>query len=204
MARLRCASSLGIGCSCRPCQTQYRMNLSVDRVPSPLGMLTIVTNDDTLVALDFDDSSHRMHRLLKRHYGGVKLCVARERIGARDALDAYFAGDLCAINALPISTGGNVFARSVWKALRAIAPGTTEGYGDLAARIGRPRAARAVGLANSANPIAIVVPCHRVIGANRTLTGYAGGLARKEWLPRHEGAAPLFDMNRTHVRSRSI
>ena len=104
------------------------------------------------------------------------------------ALDAYFAGDLNALDAVPIETGGSEFQRSVWAALRAIPAGTTTGYGRLAAQLGKPGAARAVGLANGSNPIGIVVPCHRVIGADGTLTGYAGGVARKEWLLRHEGA----------------
>ena len=104
-------------------------------------------------------------------------------------LRAYFAGDLRATEALAVETGGTPFQQDVWSELRRIAPGSTLTYGELAVRLGRgPAASRAVGLANSLNPVAIVVPCHRVIGANAGLTGYAGGLDKKAWLLRHEGA----------------
>jgi O-6-methylguanine DNA methyltransferase len=103
------------------------------------------------------------------------------------ALDGYFAGDLTAVDAVPVATGGTEFQKSVWAALRSIPAGETRGYGALAAAIGKPGAARAVGLANGMNPIGIVVPCHRVIGASGALTGYAGGVERKRWLLAHEG-----------------
>jgi methylated-DNA-[protein]-cysteine S-methyltransferase len=94
-----------------------------------------------------------------------------------------------ALDGLTVTTGGTDFQRSVWKALRAIPAGETRTYGQLAAAIGSPKAVRAVGLANGRNPVALIVPCHRVIGANGTLTGYAGGLERKRWLLQHEGAS---------------
>jgi methylated-DNA-[protein]-cysteine S-methyltransferase len=94
---------------------------------------------------------------------------------------------LTAIDSLPVKTGGTVFQRSVWAALRTIPTGKTTTYGRLAAGLSRPKAVRAVGMANGANPISIVVPCHRVIGADATLTGYGGGLERKRWLLQHEG-----------------
>ncbi len=103
-------------------------------------------------------------------------------------MTAYFAGDLAAIEALPTATGGTAFQRAVWAALRDVRAGRTVAYGDIAAAIGRPGAMRAVGMANGANPIAIVVPCHRIIGRSGMLTGYAGGLARKQWLLTHERA----------------
>jgi len=103
-----------------------------------------------------------------------------------DPLDAYFAGRLEAIDAILVKTGGTAFQRAVWSALRRIPVGQTTSYGALAAAIDRPRAVRAVGLANGSNPIGVVVPCHRVIGANGSLTGYAGGLERKRWLLAHE------------------
>ena len=106
----------------------------------------------------------------------------------RDALAAWFAGDLGALDGLPVKTGGTPFQRAVWKALRDIPAGETRTYGQLATAIGAPRAVRAVGLANGANPVGVIVPCHRVIGANGTLTGYAGGLERKRWLLAHEAA----------------
>jgi methylated-DNA-[protein]-cysteine S-methyltransferase len=103
---------------------------------------------------------------------------------------AYFGGDLAAIDALPVATGGTEFQRAVWDELRRIPCGGSISYSELARRIGRPAAIRAVGLANGANPIGIVVPCHRVIGANGTLTGYGGGIERKRWLLAHERVAP--------------
>ena len=105
----------------------------------------------------------------------------------RDNLAAYFAGDLDALGRIPWATGGTPFQRSVWTALADIPAGTTMTYGALAAQIGAPRAVRAVGHANGANPISVVVPCHRLVGANGTLTGYGGGLHRKQWLLEHEG-----------------
>src|SRR5262245_5687963 len=103
----------------------------------------------------------------------------------RDQLRAYFAGELRTFD-LPLATGGTEFQRKVWAALRAIPFGTTISYAELARRVGRPGAARAVGSANGRNPVGIVVPCHRVIAADGTLGGYGGGLDRKEWLIQHE------------------
>jgi methylated-DNA-[protein]-cysteine S-methyltransferase len=98
----------------------------------------------------------------------------------------YFAGELAALNELPVRTAGTPFQREVWRALREIPHGTTVSYGKLAEQIGRPKAVRAVGLANGSNPIGVVVPCHRVIGSNGSLTGYGGGIERKRWLLEHE------------------
>jgi methylated-DNA-[protein]-cysteine S-methyltransferase len=109
----------------------------------------------------------------------------------RRAVEAYFGGDLTAFDAVVVKTGGTVFQQAVWAALRAIPAGETRSYGQLAAAIGSPRAVRAVGLANGSNPVGVIVPCHRVIGANGTLTGYAGGLERKRWLLAHEAGGRL-------------
>ncbi len=165
------------------------MHLTLSRYAAPEAELLLVTEGDTLRALDFADFEARMRTLLTRHYGAVTLTDGPLPASIAAALDAYFAGDLTALDAVPVATGGSAFQRSVWAALRAIPAGTTTGYGALAAALGKPGAARAVGLANGANPIGIVVPCHRVIGADGRLTGYAGGIGRKEWLLRHEGAA---------------
>jgi methylated-DNA-[protein]-cysteine S-methyltransferase len=108
------------------------------------------------------------------------------------AISNYFAGDLGVIDRLPVQTGGTEFQKEVWHALREIPCGTTTSYGELARRIGRPAAVRAVGLANGANPVAVVVPCHRVIGSNGSLTGYGGGIERKRWLLDHEKSPRLF------------
>jgi len=169
------------------------MTLFLDLVPSPLGTITLVTSETALAALDFHDFDERRQRLLRAHYGEVEVRERRERLGVRVALEAYFAGDLHALEALPTQTNGTDFQQTVWRALRTIPAATTLSYGALAAQLGKPKAMRAVGLANGANPIGIVVPCHRVIGADGTLTGYGGGLERKRWLLAHEGAElPLF------------
>lgn len=164
--------------------------LLLDRLPTPIGVMLLVTDDrERLRALDWEDHEDRMRRLLRRHYGpsGGSL-VAGSSLRVRSALEAYFAGDLRAIDRVPVETGGTPFQREVWAALRRIPAGDTMTYGGLAARIERRTAVRAVGRANGANPVGIVVPCHRVIGADATLTGYGGGLERKRWLLRHEGA----------------
>lgn len=163
------------------------MHFWLDRYASPVSPLLIVTDDaGALRALEFDDHDERMQRLLRTHYGEYVLENRAAPASIVRALDAYFAGELAALDEVAVATGGTEFQRDVWKALRNIAPGTTASYGKLAENIGRPGASRAVGAANGANPIAIVVPCHRVIGANGTLTGYGGGLPRKRWLLEHE------------------
>jgi methylated-DNA-[protein]-cysteine S-methyltransferase len=161
----------------------------MDRVPSPLGTILFVWDDEErLRALDFDDHDARMQRLLRLHYGegGFTLLAGRAPATLRAPLDAYFGGELGALDAITVRTGGTAFQRRVWSGLREIAAGTTMTYGRLATAIGQPGASRAVGLANGANPIGIVVPCHRVIGADGALTGYAGGVERKRWLLTHE------------------
>ncbi len=125
---------------------------------------------------------------LERQYQGkkIELVPGADPHGLTGAVADYFAGDLHAIDALPVKTAGTTFQQEIWRALREIPCGTTISYGELARRIGRPQAVRAVGLANGSNPIGVVVPCHRVIGANGSLTGYGGGIERKRWLLDHE------------------
>jgi len=162
---------------------RHARELWLDRVESPLGPLLVVTDAGGVVhALDFADYEPRMRRLMKLRHGTVDLSAGGETGPVRAALDAYFGGEATALDRLPIETGGTEFQRSVWQALRAIPHGQTRTYGQLAEAIGRPTAVRAVGLANGANAIAVIVPCHRVIGRDGTLTGYAGGLERKQWL----------------------
>ncbi len=160
----------------------------MEQIPSPIGPMLLVTDDAGYVhALDWEDHAERMHRLMRLQEGLVKLEPRGAGSPARDAMEAYFDGVLDAIDAVPVKTGGTGFQRDVWAALRAIPTGQTTTYGSLAARLGRPKAMRAVGMANGSNPVSIIVPCHRVIGADATLTGYGGGLERKRWLLRHEG-----------------
>jgi methylated-DNA-[protein]-cysteine S-methyltransferase len=175
------------------------MQFLIDRIDTPLGEMLIVSDQEgNLRATDWTEHEARMHRSLRLHYGenGFKLEPTRNPNGLTDAIGRYFAGELTAIDTLPVRTAGTPFQREVWNALRAIACGTTVSYGKLAERIGRPTAVRAVGLANGSNPVGIVVPCHRVIGSNGSLTGYGGGIERKHWLLRHESNLTLAEAQR--------
>lgn len=164
--------------------------LWIDRVPSPIGELLVVTDETALVALEFDDTEARMTPHIARYFKGSEIVAKPDPLGMSSRVRAYLDGDLNAFDGAPVDPGGDGFQRRVWLALREIPAGETISYGALAARLGNPTASRAVGMANSRNPIAIVLPCHRVIGANGALTGYAGGLQRKSWLLQHEGALP--------------
>ena len=176
----------------KPKNGRPEMILTLDRIASPVGEVLVVTDADGAVrALDFHDYEDRLRRLLRRHYGEVTLADGRAPQPVRRAVEAYFNGDLAAFDAVEVKTGGTDFQRAVWKALRDIPAGETRSYGQLAAAIGSPKAVRAVGLANGANPVGVIVPCHRVIGANGTLTGYAGGVERKRWLLAHEAGGRL-------------
>ena len=162
---------------------------TLDRIATPVGEVLLVTDADGAVrAFDFTDYEARMMKLLARHYGEARLTPGRAPEAVRKAVAAYFDGDLMALDGLAVKTGGTEFQRAVWAALRTIPAGRTWSYGQLAQAIGKPAAVRAVGLANGANPIGVIVPCHRVVGANGTLTGYAGGLERKRWLLAHEAS----------------
>lgn len=163
--------------------------LNCDDLATPLGPLYVVTDLDGVVrALEWRDFEARMLKLLGQHYrAGFTLQSGKSPASVRRSVLQYFAGELSALDALPVATGGSAFQREVWSALRRIPVGSTWSYSRLAEHIGKPRAVRAVGLANGANPISVIVPCHRVIGATGALTGYAGGLERKRWLLEHEG-----------------
>jgi methylated-DNA-[protein]-cysteine S-methyltransferase len=126
--------------------------------------------------------------LLRLHYGSLVPVPGAAPGGVKRLLRRYFEGDVGCLGAVEWRTGGTPFQRGVWTGLTKIMPGETLSYGALAAKLGCPKAVRAVGTANGSNPISVVVPCHRVIGADGTLTGYGGGLERKRWLLHHEGA----------------
>jgi methylated-DNA-[protein]-cysteine S-methyltransferase len=165
------------------------VQLLVDRIETPIGKMLVASDrDGNLRAVDWVDHEARMLRLLALHYGenGFRLEPNHNANSPADAISSYFAGELEAINALPVKTGGTPFQREVWRALRKVRCGTTISYAQLAERICRPAAVRAVGLANGSNPVGIVVPCHRVIGSDGSLTGYGGGIERKRWLLDHE------------------
>lgn len=164
----------------------------LDHLHTPIGEMLIATDTEgNLRAIDWADYGPRMRRLLRRHYGehGFTLEEGRAPRDVTRPIEKYFAGDLTALDTLPIKTAGTPFQRKVWNALRKIPCGATISYGKLAAQIGHPTAVRAVGLANGSNPIGVVVPCHRVIGSNGSLTGYGGGIHRKSWLLSHESSA---------------
>jgi methylated-DNA-[protein]-cysteine S-methyltransferase len=156
-------------------------------IQSPVGPLLMIADaSGTLRVLEFHNSAERRRRVLERRYDGVPMTEEPGAFGNARTLTRYFEGDIECIDSIATGARGSDFQLQVWTALRAIPAGTTTSYGALARTIGQPDAARAVGLANGANPIAIVVPCHRVIGSDGSLTGYGGGLERKRWLLAHE------------------
>lgn len=170
------------------------LRLLVDRIDTPLGRLAVVADEShRLRAVGWTDGHARMERQLSGP-GDVVECANPG--GLSSALLAYFDGELDAIEGLPVVFDGTEFQRRVWGALREIPCGETCSYGELARRIGNPKAVRAVGLANGANPIGVVVPCHRVIGADGSLTGYGGGVERKSWLIEHERRARVHSHRR--------
>ncbi len=161
------------------------------QLETPIGTLLIITDkQERMRALDWCDHEDRMHRLLRLHAKkkAFELQAGPLPTAIHNALGAYFAGNFALVNNIPVTTGGSVFQQTVWQALRNIPAGTTLSYGALAKKLGRPKAVRAVGGANGANPVGIVIPCHRVIGMDGSMTGYGGGLERKRWLLAHEKA----------------
>jgi methylated-DNA-[protein]-cysteine S-methyltransferase len=163
------------------------MAIQIATVASPLGVIHIAVREGVLCALSFDDDWALEQQRLCQRMGAVPLEPA-PCVETASALERYFAGDIDAITRLSADPGGTPFQARVWRALRDIPPGRTWSYRDLAAAIGEPSAIRAVGAANGRNPIPLVIPCHRVIGSDGRLVGYGGGLDRKAWLLRHEGA----------------
>ncbi len=174
------------------------MTLRLHVFPSPVGSLLVATFEGRLAALDYDDCEQRFMTLLSKRFPQMGQQDARMPTPIRDALKAYFAGDDSGFEALGLEQRGTEFEERVWAALRHVRFGETASYGMIAKAIGAPNAARAVGRANSLNPIAIITPCHRIIGSSGALTGYAGSLWRKKWLLKHEG------MNRVLERSHQV
>jgi methylated-DNA-[protein]-cysteine S-methyltransferase len=157
-------------------------------VASPAGSVVLVERRGALVGLVFEDHWKGFRRELEKRFGEFSFEEDLRGGAAAGALRRYFAGSLAALDGIEVDTGGTPFQQLVWTALRRIPAGTTWSYARLAKEIGRPSATRAVAAANGANPVSIVVPCHRVIGSDGSLTGYGGGLPRKRWLLVHEGA----------------
>ena len=163
--------------------------LTLDVLATPIGEIDVVADaEGRLRVLEFHDRPQRLARALRLHHRDQAVETGAAPLAVRDGLAAYFAGELAGLKGVPWTIGGTAFQRTMWNALVEIPPGETTNYARLADRIGRPSAMRAVGAANGANPIAIVVPCHRVIGSGGALTGYGGGVERKRWLLWHERA----------------
>lgn len=159
----------------------------IDRLQTPLGDLLLAHAGGQLCMLDFEGYESRFDTLLQRRFGNIVVHEKPLAPELREQLQAYLDGELDALRHIPVHATGTSFQRLVWDMLRQIPAGVTWTYAQLAAAIRRPEAVRAVASANAHNPVAIVVPCHRVIGSNGELTGYAGGLERKRWLLQHEG-----------------
>jgi len=166
------------------------MRLCHDSLDCPIGRVVLVSDGTYVRALFFDDYLDGMKAWLRRMYGTDETSEVQNPGGATDRLRAYFDGEVSALDDIAAEPAGTAFQKTVWNALRSIRVGTTVSYRDLALRVGNPTATRAVGLANGANPISLIFPCHRVIGADGSLTGYGGGIHRKRWLLQHEGALP--------------
>jgi methylated-DNA-[protein]-cysteine S-methyltransferase len=163
-------------------------DVHLTELATPIGPLTLAAVGSRVCLVHFGAEDAAVRRALGRWYPSAALVPQADPGGAGRALEAYFAGDLAAIDRVRVELNGTPFQKTVWRALRGIPAARTMSYGELARAIGAPSAVRAVGAANGANPVAVIVPCHRVIGSTGTLTGYGGGLERKRWLLEHEGA----------------
>jgi methylated-DNA-[protein]-cysteine S-methyltransferase len=158
----------------------------IQTLDSPIGPLTAAERAGRVCLLHFGPDGPSIDQMFDRWYPGEPR--ARQPLpGLAEALTRYFGGEIGALDAIAVELNGTPFQKKAWQALRRIPGGSTISYAELAKRIGEPSAVRAVGSANGANPVAVIVPCHRVIGSNGTLTGYGGGLDRKQWLLVHEG-----------------
>ena len=182
-------------------RTPTSSSILIDEIASPIGRVVIAARAGRLCALEF--GRPRALRALAGRFGGERPVRARDPFGFSTKIRAYLAGDLTAVDRIPVDTGGTPFQRRVWQALRRIRPGRTRSYGDLALALGFGAAARAVGAANGRNPISIVVPCHRLVGGDASLTGYGGGLWRKRWLLCHEGVDAARSHGGAGARSRA-
>ena len=154
---------------------------------SPIGPLSVAARGSRVCLVHFGKPSAYVRTSLSRWYPGGQVKEVDDAGGARAILRRYFDGDLRSLDEIDVELHGTEFQQRVWTALRSVPAGTTASYSELARRVGAPAAVRAVGAANGSNPVAVVLPCHRIIGSNGSLTGYGGGLHRKRWLLNHEG-----------------
>jgi len=160
--------------------------IQIQTLESPIGPLTTADRGGRVCLLHFGADGPVVDEMFERWYPGEPR--DRRRLPSIERLlGRYFDGDLAVLDTIPVELNGTAFQKQVWQALRRIPSGSTISYAELARRIGNPSAIRAVGTANGANPVAVIVPCHRVIGSDGGLTGYGGGLDRKQWLLTHEG-----------------
>jgi methylated-DNA-[protein]-cysteine S-methyltransferase len=166
-------------------ETPMQSPLIRTQIDSPIGAIDLVLEDDTILICEFANRCERTQRQIAKFYQGKTIVVGTAPDNIITAFTAYFAGQWEALNTLKTAPKGTAFQQKVWGDLRTIQAGTTQSYGNVATRLAS--SARAIGNANGSNPVCLIHPCHRVIGANGSLTGYAGGLERKEWLLRHEG-----------------
>lgn len=157
-------------------------------IESPIGPLTIAASAGRICLLHFGGPDAAVQRWVARWFPGEPIEQHEDPGGAAAKLRAYFSGEVDALDAIPVRMLGTPFQQKVWEALRGVRAGSTASYADIACAIQAPTSIRAVGAANGANPVALIVPCHRIIGTNGSLTGYGGGLDRKRWLLRHEQA----------------
>ncbi len=166
------------------------MLLKTTDLETPIGGLRLVVHRGRLCGLAFLDRWNSVEAFLRRRFGEVGLSPGRDSTAERVA--SYFQGEVTTLDDIPVDPGGSVFQRQVWAALRRIPVGTTTSYSVLARSIDRPSAVRAVATANATNPIAVVIPCHRVVHADGSISGYGGGVERKRWLLRHEASGRPF------------
>lgn len=165
------------------------VTISLDQISTPIGSMLLMVRRENVILLEFEDKSDRYMAHRERRLGPLEIEATSNPCGYSERLRAYFAGELDAIDGVKAAGAGTPFQERVWSELRRIRCGETLSYGALAARLGDKNLMRAVGLANGSNPISVIVPCHRVIGADGSLTGYGGGLDRKAWLLKHEGVS---------------
>jgi len=157
---------------------------------SPIGTLTVAARGPKVCLVHFGPVNKYVQSALATWYPGAPIESGDDPGGVVSVLTRYFSGDLASLDEVDVELHGTPFQQRVWNALRTVAAGTTASYAQLADRVGAPSAVRAVGAANGANPVAVILPCHRIIGSNGSLTGYGGGLERKRWLLDHEGVTP--------------
>jgi methylated-DNA-[protein]-cysteine S-methyltransferase len=163
------------------------MRIDIATIESPLGKLTAAAHGPRVCLVHFGPESTSVRSSLQSWYPDAEIAATANPGGVVDVLRRYFEGDLESLDDIEVELNGTSFQKNVWLALRSVRAGTTMSYSQLAKQVGSPAAVRAVGAANGANPVAVVLPCHRIIGSNGSLTGYGGGLHRKRWLLDHEG-----------------